>query len=266
MSVTVTEQDAWPPRVQIVVTGLTGGDSVEIYRVAGGRSTPVRGGTVDVATDPSLVAIDAELPFGVPVAYAVFINGAETLTTPATYTLAGGKVALSDAITAAAAEVIIGAAGDKVYGRDAARFRVGGQNLVVSGPMSLGGEGNYELLAETTIARDGLMALLQTATQGIVQIRQAGGTGPGGTPYDGIDAYLAIDRATERRWSQDGSDPRRVIVIEFVEVDGWAPELEARGFTLGDLANYFAGGDLQDIADFFPLGTLLDIALADWSA
>lgn len=264
-AVAVTEQESWPPRAQIAVTGLTLGDNVETYRIVGGQWTAVRAGST-TATDPSFIVVDAELPFGLPVSYAVYVNGIEYLTAADTYELTGGKVALTDAITGAAAEAIIGAAGDKTYARDSARFRVAGRNLVVSGPMAQA-EGSYELLATTTSNRDGIMYLLANATQGIVQMRQAGGTGADGNTYDGIDAYLAVDQVTERRWSQDGSDPRRLIVIEYAEVDGWAPSFAARGFTLQDIADYFApNGTLQDIADFVgPGGTLLDIALTDWT-
>lgn len=264
--VALTVQDSWPPRAQIAVTNLEDGDVVEIYRVTGGEWTAVRAGSRTV-TDPSFVVIDAEMPFGVPVTYAVLVNGWEYDTDVTTFELLGGQVALSDAITGAVAECVIAAAGEKTYGRDSARFRAGGKNLVVMGPAPTGGEGSYELLAMTTSGADGIRWLLRNATEGIVQIRQPGISLVTGEPYDGIDAYLAVDQHSIRRFSQDGSDPRRIITIQFAEVDGWAPGLEARGFTLQDIADYFGvSGTLQDIADFNGSGgTLLDIALADWT-
>ena len=265
-TVTATEQDSFPPRVQIAVTGMTIGDSLEIFRQVAGELTAVRAGADDAVSDPAFIVIDAEIPFGVPVNYVAFVNGVGESTPQVTYTLPGGKVALTDAITGAAAEVIITAAGDRVYARDSARFRVAGRNLVVTGPVGQA-EGSYELLTTTTTARNSLIALLSSATEGVVQIRQAGLSAASGDPYDGIDAYLAVDRFTERRFSQDGSDPRRLTTIDFAEVAGWAAELEARGFTLQDLSDYFGPtGTLQDVDDFpGPGGTLLDLALADWT-
>lgn len=270
VSATATEQDSWPPRVQIAVTGLTAGDQVEVHRQVAGVLTLVRGGVLDDAVDPSFVIVDAELPFGVPVNWVVFVNGVGQTVAGDTYTLAGGNVAITDAITGAAAEVKIGADGGKTYARTATRFRVGGQNsrgrnMVVSGPIGQA-EGSYEILTETTSARDNLLNVLATATQGIVQIRQSGAISATGDRYAGVDAYLAVDRVSERRFSQDGSDPRRLVTIEYAEVDGWASDLTASGFTLQDLADFFEPGDtLADLAAFFPAGNLLDIALADWT-
>lgn len=265
-AVTVTEQDSWPPRVQVAVTSLDDGDVVEIYRVVAGQWTAVRAGAVNGATDPSFLVIDAELPFGVPVSYAVYVNGRETITAPVTYNLVGGQVALSDAITGAVAECIIGAAGDKKYDRDTAIFNVGGQRLAVVGPMAQGGAGTYELLAMTTAIADGIKWIARNCTQGIVQIRQAGLTGADGNTYDGVDAYLSILEVTERRFSQDGSDPRRLLVLDYVEVPGWSSDLEARGFTYGDMMT-FVNGTYADLAAIFaPAGTYLDAMLADWTA
>lgn len=268
VAITTIEQDSYPPRVQVTVTGLTLGNAIAVYRSVGGVWTALRGGSSDSVTDTAFVVIDAELPFGVPVTYVAVVNGlTQYATSAATHTLPGGKVALSDAITGDSAEVIITAAGDRTYSKDSARFRVAGRNIVVSSEFGQA-EGNYELLVQTTTARDGLLALLTGATEGIVQIRQPGTSVTTGDTYDGVDAYLAVDAISERRWSQDGSDPRRLITISFAEVDGWSAALEAVGYTLLDIANYlgYSTADLQDLADFMgPSATLLGIAQADWS-
>jgi hypothetical protein len=262
---TATLQDSWPPRVQIAVTGLVDGDQVEIFRQVAGALTAVRGGLLDDADDPAFVIIDAEFPFGVPVSWVVYVNGVAESVTGDTYALPGGKVALSDAIAGQAAEVVIGNAGDQVFTRKSARFQVAGRNMLVSGPMGQA-EGTYELLVESTSAADNLRELIRTATQGILQIRQPGVSTSTGEPYDGVDAYLGIDRATVKRYSQDGSDPRRLVVIDWTQVDGWAGELRASGWTLGDIADYLApGATLSDLSLMFVGQSLLDIALADWT-
>lgn len=254
----VTEQDVYPPRVTIAVSGLTLGDQLEIFREVGGNRTAIRGGYVFSVTDTGFVVVDAELPFGAPVRYVAVVNGAvEYVDGPTTYTLPGGKVVLSDAIGGGSAEVAILAAAARTTTRDSARFRAGGRNLVVSAPFGQG-EGSYDLFTETTVARDGLIALLTEATEGVTQIRQ-----PLTGVYDGVDAYLAVDRFTETRWSQDGSDPRRVITIEFAEVTGWAADLTARGFTYAEVEAYYSGITYASAAGDYV--TYLDALQGDFS-
>lgn len=251
----VTTQDVYPPRVLISVTGVTIGDSVELYRSVGGVRTAVRAGSTASADDTSFLRTDAELPFGVPVTYVAIVEGVEYTAGPVTYELPGGKVVLSDAITGTAAEVTIMAWPEKQYARQSSRFRVGGRNVVVAGDLGMF-EGLIELYVAVTSSRDNVMDLVANATEGVIQIRQLGG-------YDGIDCHVAVTAVTERRWSQDGSDQARRITLDAVEVEPWAPALEARGFTLQDIADAYEGQTLQDIAGDYP--TLLDLAQGDFS-
>jgi hypothetical protein len=254
---TAVEQDAYPPRVLLSLTDLVLGDSVELYRVVGGERTAVRAGADDAVTDSAFLRIDAELPFGVPVSYVAVVNGADEYTAgPTTYTLPGGKVAISDAISGDAAEVVIMAWPDKQYARQSSVFRVGGRNVAVLGELGMA-TGEIELYTETTSGRDNLHALLASATEGIVQIRQPGG-------YDGIDSYQAVLAVTERRWSPDGTDQRRTHILSAAEVEAWAPALEASGFTLQDIADAYDGLTLNDLAGDY--ATLLDVAQGDFSS
>lgn len=255
MAITALVQNVWPPRVLLTVDSLTIGNAVDIYRTVAGADTPVRGG-YGTATDTAWITVDAELPFGVPVSYKAIINGTTTVTTSATtYTLPGGKVALSDAITGAAAEVVIGRWPEKAYDRRADLFRVGGRNVVVSGDLGQF-TGDIELYVETTSSHDQVMRLFQSATEGVVQMRQPGG-------YDGVDSYIAILGARVRRFSQDGSDQRRLIVINTAETEPWALVLEARRFTYQDLKNAYAGLTYANLkADY---ATYLLLAQADLS-
>lgn len=258
VAINATVQNVYPPRVSVAVTGLTLGNQLEVLREVDGNRTRLRGGFVFSVTDTGFAVIDAELPFGSPVRYVAVVNGASEYTTPlTTYTLPGGKVVLSDAIIGNSAEVVILAAGERTLSRDSARFRVGGRNLVVTAPFGQG-EGSYELYLETTVARDSLIALLANATQGVVQIRQ-----PVTGVYDGVDAYLAVDKVTERRFSQDGSDPRRRITIEYAEVAGWAADLLPRGFTYGEVEAFYAGIKYSAAAGDF--ATYIDALQGDFS-
>lgn len=254
-AITATTQDTWPPRVLVSVTGLTVGDGIEVYRAVAGRRTLVRAGTATTA-DTSFLRTDAELPFGQPVSYVAVINDTtEYATGPVTYALPGGRVAVSDAISGDAAETVILAWPERTRDRDSTVFRVGGRTVVVSGPMGQP-TGDIELFTSTTAAYDDLMALFSSATEGVVQIRQPGG-------YDGVDSYLAVLAATERRWSQDGSDPRRIVVVQAAEVEGWAPALENRGTTLQDIADAYNVLTLADLAADYP--TLLALAQGEFA-
>ncbi|HET8716670.1 MAG TPA: hypothetical protein VFM50_02880 [Nocardioidaceae bacterium] len=255
VAIATTLHPVYPPRVVIAVTGLTVGDVVDVYRSVAGNRTLLRGGSTDSAPDTAMRVVDAELPYGIPVTHIATVNGTDVSTSATTYTLTGGKIALSDAITGLAAEVVILAAGQLTRTRDAARFRVGGRNIVVSRPLSARA-GAYDLFLETTTAYDNLMTLLAQATEGIVQLRQPGG-------YDGFDAYLAVDNLTEERWSQDGSDQRRVVTIEFAEVDAWPDELNATAFTYDQVETYYSGLTYADAEGDF--ATYIEATVADYS-
>jgi hypothetical protein len=249
------EQDTWPARVLLTATGLTPGDTVTLYRSVAGARTAVRGAGPDVVTDPSYVRVDAELPFGIPVTYVALVGSSEYTTAAVTHTLVGGKVAITDAISGQAAEAVISAWPEKRYDVQATVFRAGGRNVVVTDGWA-GFSGTIEVYVETTSSTDNLRDVLANATEGVVQIRQPGG-------YDGVDCYVAVLGAAERRWSQDGSDPRRLWSVSAVEVEGWAPALEAQGFTLQDIADTYNGLTLQDLSDDY--ATLLAIAVGDFS-
>lgn len=259
VAITATEQDVWPTRVLISVTGLTvtgTADAVDVYREVGGERTAIRAGSTSAVTDTAFLVLDAELPFGIPVTYVAVVNGSTEYSTSATtYTLSGGKVAISDAINGNAAEVFILAWDERTRTRQATVFKVGGRNVVVAGDLGMF-EGDIELYTEVTSSFENLMDTLAEATETIVQIRQGGG-------YDGVDAYVSVLGVSDRRWSQDGSDQRRRIVLNVAEVESWASALEARGFTYQDLENTYTGLTYTNLqADY---ATYLDLAQADLS-
>lgn len=257
-TLTATLQDAFPPRVLLTLTGLTVGDHVDLYRVVAGVRTLVRAGTTDSATDVSFLRIDAELPFGIPVSYVAVVEDMEVTTAAVTYDLPGSKVALSDAISGDSAEVVIMAWPDKEFNRPSTVFSVGGSTIADLGDLGQP-TSTITFYLESLSARLNFEALMADATEGIFQLRSADST-----TYDGVDGYFAALSIRERRFSQDGSDKRRLIDVDVAEVDGWAAGLEAQGFTLQDIADFYgAAGTLADIdADFT---SLLDIARADFS-
>lgn len=255
-AIAVTEQDVYPTRLLISGTDLEEDDSVSFYRVRAGTRTAVRGAENVVPGDPSLVRIDAEIPFGVPISYVMVLNEEEEYTTsPDTYTLEGGKVAITDAITGQAAEVEILAWPEKRYERPASTFTVGGRHVAVIG-LRPGFGSTIEIETTTDAARENFTNLLEAATSGILQIRQDG-------TYEDIDCYVAVlVDVARRRDNTDGADERRIWALDVLEVEPWASDIRATGYTLQDIADAYVGLTLADIADDFT--SLLDIALGDF--
>lgn len=256
---TLTTQTVYPSRVLVSATNLASGQVVTISRTPAGSTvrTIVRSADEVEMTSDTLVRTDAEQPFGVLLTYRLTIDGVDNDSETITVTLSGGKVALSDAISGEAAEVVVMSWPSKKRERQSTVFAVGGRNIVVSGQRG-GWSGTVEVFVENDESKNAVLDLLENATSGVLQIRQSGS-------YDGVDAYISVLADDEVRYSQDGSDERRTIALDAVEVNGWAPSLEAPGFTLQDLADAFPSpDDLADINSAYP-GTLLDIALADLS-
>lgn len=247
---------SWPPRKLLTVTGLPGGSYVTVNRIVGGQRTPVRDLNNVLVAATTTVAVDAELPFGLPVTYELIDAGAVTDTDgPYTATLTGGNVALSDAITAVAAEVVIFAHDDLVSDAEATVFQVDGANYVVSDRLGQP-VATWEFYTETTTAHDDLMTLLGTCTTGVFQMRQPGG-------YAGVDGYYAPLSVATRRFSQDGSDQRRITAVRMAETSAWHVLMLARGYTLQDVADAYAGLTLADLAADY--ATLLLLAQGDFS-
>lgn len=256
VAITAVQQDAYPPRVLVSVTGLTIGDVVTIFRSVGGQRVAVRAAEDVTMADSSLVRADAELPFGVPVTYVARVNDTTDHSTSATtYTLPGGKVAVSDAVTGQAAEVVITAWPTKRRERVSSAFVVGGRNVVVSGALAPA-ETEVELFTEAESTRATLAALFESATSGTVQFRQAGG-------YTDVDGYYAVTSVGVERWSQDGSDERRRWLLVATEVEPWPAALEARGFTYADVAAAYTGLTYANLAADF--ATYLAVAQGDYA-
>lgn len=256
VAINVTTQDLYPPRNLISVTGLTLTDSIQIYRSVGGERTEVRAATEDSVTDPSFIRVDAEFPFGVPVTYIAVVNSStEYSAGPVTYSLTGGKPVFTDAITGNAAEVVIRAWDRKSYSRRSSVFQVGNRNVVVS----TGSLGMYTASIEVYVAAGSSAAnffeTVTEPTEGIVQIRNADGS---------INDYVAVLSADEIRFEQAVEDEQRLFVVNVAQVEPWASTLEAKAFTLQDIADYYGvSGTLADIDSDFT--SLLGIAQGDFS-
>ncbi len=258
-TVVVTEVNLYPPRTQIAISGLTLGDDVQVFRSVSGTRTLVRGGTLSGATDPAFVVVDAEIPFDIPVSYAVVVNNSATYTSPVvTYDLGSPKTILSDAINGVASEFVIVAWDEKAYDRQASVFKVGGRNVVVTGELGQF-EATMEVFFEAYSSVEAFKELLRQATEGVLQLRSAE------AKYEGIDCYLAILSIRERRFSQDGSDPRRTFVLEVAEVESWSPGLVSKAFTYQDIKDFYASASGTYATLKSDKATYLAVRTADWS-
>jgi hypothetical protein len=255
VSITAVEQNSYPSRVLVSVTGLTLGDRVEIYRIISSERTLIRGGLNESTADTSFLVVDAELPFDLPLNYLALVNGTDSYASGSlTPMLDDARYdVVTDAISGNAAQAIRTAQPEWDYDNNVSVYQVAGRNIVVSN-----GVGQYtseiEFFTAAGTSSENFKEVLRLATNGVVQIRDSMGSSD----------YVAVTSTKEQRYSNDRTDERRFFTLQVVEVDGWAPGLEARGFTLQDIHDYYtAASSLQDIADDYL--TLLAIAQGDFS-
>lgn len=257
VTMSVTEDSAWPPRQLIEITNLTIGQVATLYRVVGGQRYIVRGTDGITLADTTLVVNDGEFPFGAPFTYLLTTDDGDAATiAPMTATLPGGKIALSDAITGLSAEVVISSWPEKDNPRQGTRFFVGGRNVAVLSPRG-GSESTAEFYVANDTGRAQMTALLNGCTAGIIMVRAAESL-----VYTGYDGWYAVMGDNETRWKQDGSDQQRLFTLDLVETESWSFSLLASGWTLADIETVYADGALSDLAGDF--GTLLDIEVYDW--
>ncbi|WP_329214788.1 hypothetical protein OG352_05165 [Streptomyces sp. NBC_01485] len=241
-ALTATAQAVFPPRVLTSVTGMLAEDivSATVYRVLGTDRTAVRAASaVDVTGTAALLRVDAEQPFGVAVSYLAELTDVGGLT----WTVTSGSITstvtadvISDAVQALGAAVRLEAPLEKQRSRDATVFNVGGRYVVVGRRRSKA-QATITVRTETEADGDALEAVLDGATEGVVHLRKQ-------TTLSRLDGYFAITEDTEAPTWYDGF---RWWTLTAVEVEPWPESLEARGFTLQDIADNYTS--LQDIAD-----------------
>lgn len=253
-AVTIQDQ-VFPPRAVLAVSGLVGNESLELYRVVAGARTLVRGGSVvNPASGTAYVTIDAELPFGVPVSWLAVVNGAEYASQTETINPPGGKVLMTDAISGLAAEVVVVSWPSKNFARRVSVFQLAnGDTKTISGPRAMF-TSQMDVLIETDAAHASLQTLLENATSNVIQLRQPGG-------YSYVDCYLTVIEFSENRASQDGTDQRRTFTLQVAEVNGWNTAFETAGYTYADLTALYAGLTYADLAGDY--GSYLALAIAE---
>jgi hypothetical protein len=251
-------QPVFPPRVLITLAGLVadGIATVTVYRQIGTDRFPLRGAinlnTVGVDT---VVRVDGEQPFGVAYSYVAVVTDSlgvvsEAYSDPLTVTL-GARYVISDAITATGAMVGAETWPEHKSIRDATTFNVGGRAVVVSGPR-MAPASTLRLRTDTANDGDAMDALLDTATSGVVLVREE-------FNLAGFATYLAVlTDSDDRQWW----GPVRWWTLDVQETEPWPANLEARGFTLLDINTAYSSGTLNDIRNSY--ATLLAIAQANF--
>lgn len=237
-----TAQNVFPPRILTSLTGLLAEDIVgaTVYRVLDTDRSPVRAASdVDVTGAAALLRVDAEQPFGVTVSYLAEltdVNGLVWTVTSGSITSTVAADVISDAVQALGAAVKLETPLEKQRTRDATVFNVGGRYVVVGRRRSKA-QATITARTETDADGDALEAVLDGATEGVVHIRKQ-------TALARLDGYFAITEDTEAPTWYDGY---RWWTLTAVEVEAWTDSLEARGFTLQDIADNYTS--LQDIAN-----------------
>jgi hypothetical protein len=257
-AIATSVQPVFPPRVLITLAGLIADDisTITIYRQIGTDRFPLRGAiNLNTVAVDTIVRVDGEQPFGVAYNYVAVLADSlgtisEAYSDPLTVTL-GARYVISDAITATGAMVAAETWPDHKSTRDSTTFNVGGRAVVVSGPR-MAPASTLRLRTDTADDGDAMDALLDTATSGVVLVREE-------FNLAGFAAYLAIlTDSDDRQWWS----PVRWWTLDVQETESWPANLEARGFTLGDINTAYLAGSLNDIRNDF--ATLLLIAQANF--
>lgn len=261
-TITAVEQGTYPPKITLTVTGVTPGDAVTIRRHAVGVVDDVLVRTADdlVMIDTSIVLTDGEQPFGTTLTYLLYVDDVyQGSSAPLVSTLDGGKVALSDAISGAAAEVVIRTWSARKSDRVSSVFAtIGGRRTVLVSGQPQGATSTITLFTETATARDNLRTLVDSATSGILLLRAPE------SKYTGVDCYIGILSISETRFSDDGSDDRRLWDLEIVELSGWADSLTTAGASWQDVIDVYAGLTWAQVQSDFPSWLLFQGY--DWEA
>jgi hypothetical protein len=236
-------------------------EQISVSRWRGDDVVAVRGMVeVDVTGADAFVRTDAEFPFGVEFYYeATFTdddgNQYTSTTTPMTVTAAGYIV--SDAIRGIGMVIRLHDWPEKRHDRLRSEFVIADRIVVVSGDRQPP-HAAVILKTLTNDQRRTLGSILTGATSNTVQFRAP-------VYDDDIDSFqnVAVD-AIRRIPGATISEPMRLWQLDVVETEAWPAVLEAIGFTLQDIADFYEFGTLNDIDTDHT--TLLAIAQTDWSA
>jgi hypothetical protein len=236
-------------------------EQISVSRWLDETDTAVRGMIeVDVTGADAFVRTDAEFPFGVEFYYeATFTdddgNQYTSTATPMTVTAAGYIV--SDAIRGIGMVIRLHDWPEKRHDRLRSEFVIADRIVVVAGDRQ---PPHAAVILKTLDAdqRRTLGSILTGATSNTVQFRAP-------VYDDDIDSFQNVLVDSIRRVpGANVAEPTRLWQLDVVETEAWPSVLEAIGFTLQDIADFYEFGTLNDIDTDFT--TLLAIAQNDWSS
>lgn len=252
-----------PQLVQVTVTGIPAGHTVDIYReVQGLDLARVRGGFGVTPSTDALLTLDASAPIGRPIVYVVRLTsptGAVTEVSAAPITRTDthdaerlGRHVLVDPTTGHAVRVDV--LNDPDERRNDARHAV----------LYPAARSRPVVLHDVRASDTGTLAFTTTdpaATTALNRLLQPGRAVASLHAHDACDIpageILALGTVTRSRWGRYG---RRVWAADFVVIDEPDPHRMIPSTTLADLHNYVPT-TLADIATLWP--TLLTLAQDD---
>jgi hypothetical protein len=271
-TITATVQSAFPPRVLVAVAGMLIENivSITIERSSLNELTLLRAAVdADVTSLDAFVRTDGEMPFGAPVSYVATLKdsaGDEWQIISNSVTTNVTDEVLSDAVLGLGVAVQIIDWKQRRYERETTTFNISGRLVVVSGP-NPGSTSDLTVFTKLTSDRDDMLALLDRATSGIVQIRTQAVTicldDPGYDAHAQVDTYLAVTSTVLERVGKFRY-PQRNWQLSVAEVDPWLIDLEARGWTYADIDGFFTDQTYSAFDLQFNLQTYLAIDIRDW--
>lgn len=208
--------DGLPPRVRLNISVSAGEASVTPIRVdADGQSVPVRTASGDALalTGTSAILYDYEAPFGLPVYYSSLeniatVSSAVTVSESRIWLVHPGIPTLSTPI-----ELAAGSMGEEEFGVAQGVFSVMGraEPLVFTDGTRRSGASTLLVLVESSTQLRALKSILQDTGTLLLNIPDSLGLGVG-------SCYIAVGSVRNRRPSDIGSDPLRVVELPYMVV------------------------------------------------
>lgn len=252
-----------PRPVQIVVNGVSTGQSVTVVAVAGGAESSVPGGVIVSAPGGQIVLVDNRAPLNTPVYYSVLIDGQTYVSNEVTISYPGQQVMQSlDGRTVVdfvwmenglPQEPLVRAAAFNVPGRRRPPVR-----------FAAGGAGGGSVVIRTTREHsNGVRALLESGrpvvvrTDGRVRDFPAAElvlpTGGSSVLWDAL-APSGDEMSSDRVWS-----------IPYLLVDDPEPGVALSAFTWDDFDLAMTGRTWDDFDGIFAASTWDEFDTYDWS-
>lgn len=248
------------PTVILTVTGLTAGQTVDIYRQTPNETYwPVRGAVARVATTDALSVPDTLPSLGVLNTYVVAVNGVYASAASITLDWTEGHHVINDLVTGEGVicEVIYDEDARTQEPRYSSLTPVGANYPVVIYDRRSADSGTYQIYTPSRTDSNALASLLANGNP--MALRSV----PQALDIASLEIFYPLS-VTRSRFTRQGA---RMWSVPFLEIALPDPRKEIVLSTLADIANVLASAHnhLADLADISSMPTLLDISRYDWA-